>query len=30
MAAAVAMQCEHLPDSNIQWLQVKPGMCSIG
>ena len=25
MAAAGAIQHRHLPDGNIQWLQVKPG-----
>jgi hypothetical protein len=30
MAAVVAMRCEHSPDGGIQWLRVKPWMCSIG
>ena len=32
VAAAGAILLRHSPDANggIQWLQVKPGMCSIG
>ncbi len=30
LAAAGAMRCRQPPDGGIQWLQVKPGMCSIG
>ena len=29
LVAARAMQCEHLPNGGIQWLLVKPGMCTI-
>jgi hypothetical protein len=29
MAAAAAMRCEYSPDGNIQWLLVKPRLCSI-
>ncbi len=28
-AAAGPMRCRHLPNGGIQWLLVKPGMCSI-
>jgi hypothetical protein len=28
-AAAVVMQCEHLPNGDIQWLLVMIEMCSI-
>jgi len=30
MVAAGAIRRRHSPDGGIQWLQVKPGMCSIG
>jgi hypothetical protein len=30
MAAAAAMQCKHLPDGGIHWLQGKPWLCFIG
>ncbi len=30
LAAAGAMRCRHSPNGCIQWLLVKPGMCSIG
>jgi hypothetical protein len=30
MATARAIGLRHLPDGGIQWLLVKPGMCSIG
>ena len=30
MAAAGAIRRRHLTDAGIQWLQVKPWICSIG
>jgi hypothetical protein len=30
MAAAGAIRRRHLPDGGIQWLRMKPWMCSIG
>ena len=29
MVAVVAMRCKHSPDGAIQWLLLKPRMCSI-
>ena len=29
MAAVAAMRCEHSPNGGIQWLRVKPWMCSV-
>jgi hypothetical protein len=30
MAAAGAIRRRHSPDGGIQWLRMKPWMCSIG
>ena len=29
MGAAAMMQCKHSPEGGIQWLLVKPRVCSI-